>query len=158
MFKNFCFYLDVPVPQQLSIGFNKFVDNTIKLTPVRTIYHGLCYKIQFSNSFPDFPEALTLIVLENTSGRDELKKINMLIASNNTWQGIIINNWPYNKAPPLIEQKFIPNVMKMAYVHLEENVWKKRTGNENFKKCMENKVDNKCVSIFDITSNEAKNQ
>ena len=107
---------------------------------------------------PDPPDALILTIVNNGKGIDKLKKINILIASNNTWQGIIINGWPYSKAPTLLEQKFIPNVYKMAYVHLEENLWKNRNGYTNFNKCIMDKDDGNCLSIFDIKTNEMENR
>ena len=82
---------------------------------------------------------------------DKLSRVYLMLASDNTWQGIVFNKWPYSKAPPLIEQKFVTNAYKMAHIHLEENLWKSRNGYGDFNKCVEDKDDEKCVSIFDIT-------
>ena len=141
------------------IGHNKFPDNIIQVMPMRTQTYGLCYKLQFSNPLPDPPNApLALFMINYAKGIDKLKKIKLLIASNNTWQGIITDNWPYSKMPPLIEQKFTPNVYKVTFVNMEENIWKFRKGDENFNKCIENKDDGKCLSIFDVTFDESKDR
>ena len=82
---------------------------------------------------------------------DSVRKVHLLIASKNTWQGIVIPSWPYEKAPPIITRKFILNSMAMAIIDLSENIFKNRNGDTDYKKCFNTKKDNKCTSIFDIS-------
>ena len=132
-------------------------NNGIEITPIKTIINGLCYKIQLSNSLPNPPDFFKLTLYSPENGRDKIEKIRMLIASNNTWQGIINSNWPYSRAPPLIQKEFTPNIHKVVRINLEENVWKLRSGIEDFNKCMKDKDNGKCLSLFDISPNEYKN-
>ena len=128
----------------------------MEVTPVKTQYHGLCYKLQLLKPLPDPPYSLGLGIRTFGKDRDRLKKVNVLIASNNTWQGIITNNWPY-KAPPLIGGKFVPDKYNMVDIRLKENLKKFRRGYDDFNQCMKDKDNKKCVSIFDLTINESQN-
>ena len=76
-----------------------FFNNTIDVAPVLTPYHGICYKLEFSNPFPSPPHDLTLHIYDSNYNIDRLKKMNLLVASENTWQGIYISSWPYDKGP-----------------------------------------------------------
>ena len=92
-------YLSV---NQLQVGTHNYVDNLntirrIELIPIRTIFHGLCYKIKLSNPLPLNPDYLVFIVTSSIQGVDKLDKIDLMIAANDTWQGIVGNSWPYNK-------------------------------------------------------------
>ena len=75
----------------LKVGVHKY-DNEgkIEVIPVPTILRGLCYKIKFSKPLlynPDWTSYRQLIVSSSVKGVDELKNIDILIASENTWQG-----------------------------------------------------------------------
>ena len=92
-------YLSV---NQLQVGTHNYVDNLntirrIELIPIRTIFHGLCYKIKLSNPLPLNPDYLIFYVTSSIQGVDKLDKIDLMIAANDTWQGIVGNSWPYNK-------------------------------------------------------------
>ena len=86
---------------QLQVGTHSYVENNttirIEVIPIRTIFHGLCYKIKLSNPLPLNPEYLTFYVDSSIQGVDKLDKIDLMIAANNTWQGIVGSSWPYNK-------------------------------------------------------------
>ena len=81
-----------------------------------------------------------------------LKGINWHVAANNTWQGIISGQWPYDNIP----SKFNGNLKKKNYsftdIRLKEHKWNYLNGNTSFEKCF-NKVtnsnDQSCHSIFD---------
>ena len=80
----------------LQIGsHNYYVDyfgnsGTIEIIPIRTTTQGLCYKLT-----PSEPGYMNIFV--SSSSIDKLEKINLMIAANNTWQGIVGNKWPYSK-------------------------------------------------------------
>ena len=94
----------------------------------------------------------------SNEGIDELNEVHLLVASNNTWQGIISNYWPLTKSPPLITEEFVPKVMKIIKINLEENMFKYRRGNTDIKRCISDQDDGKCVSIFNSTLIEDKNR
>ena len=89
---------------------------------------------------------------------DRLKKVHLFIASENTWQGIIINHWPYDQSPPIISLNFLQNSAAMALIDLSENVFKNREGDTNYTKCFNTKTDDNCTSIFDIAYDENLNR
>ena len=74
----------------------------IELIPVRTIYRGLCYKLKLSNPLPLSsitlnPDYFLFHISSFIQGIDKLEHIDLMIAANNTWQGIVGNNWPYSQ-------------------------------------------------------------
>ena len=81
----------------LQVGTNSYVDflgknGTIEIIPIRTKTQGLCYKLTPSN-----PLHIYFFVGSSIQGLDKLEKINLMIAANDTWQGIVGNRWPYIK-------------------------------------------------------------
>ena len=74
----------------------------IELIPVRTIYRGLCYKLKLSNTLPLSsntlnPDWFMFHISSFIQGIDKLEHIDLMIAANNTWQGIVGSNWPYSQ-------------------------------------------------------------
>ena len=67
---------------------------------------------------------LTLLITSSDLGIDTLRQMHLLIAANNTWQGIIHKSWPYGKTPPFIYGDFALESYKLFFIHLEENIWK----------------------------------
>ena len=65
----------------------------MELIPVRTIVNGLCYKFTLSDALSSEPLKSPNVFV--SSYNDDLKNINLLIAEDNTWQGIIGGEWPY---------------------------------------------------------------
>ena len=82
----------------LQIGSqNYYVDyfdnkGTIEIIPIRTTAQGLCYKLTLSG-----PMRMNIFIGSSIQSKDKLEKIHLMIASNNTWQGIVGYNWPYSK-------------------------------------------------------------
>ena len=102
----------------LKIGTHEYFGQKVEVLPVRTMMNGLCYKLEFL--FPLSYETLKYVAMVMTSSNqlqdiDKLKKINLLIAANNTWQGIIHKNWPYSKKPPMMSIDFAQNTYKIMY-------------------------------------------
>ena len=92
---------------------------------------------------------LTLMITSSDLGMDTLRQMHLLIAANNTWQGIIHKSWPYNKEPPLISGEFDPETYKLIVIQLEENILKYYTGGSDFNRCINEFGDENCKSIFD---------
>ena len=82
----------------LQIGSHNYYVNyfgkngTIEIIPIRTTTQGLCYKLTISD-----PEYMNIFIGSSNHSIDKLEKINLMIAANNTWQGIVGYNWPYSK-------------------------------------------------------------
>ena len=82
----------------LQIGSqNYYVDyfdnkGTIEIIPIRTTAQGLCYKLTLSG-----PMEMNIFIGSSIQSKDKLEKIHLMIAANNTWQGIVGNKWPYSK-------------------------------------------------------------
>ena len=58
---------------------------------------GLCYKMTASKPMPLNPDNFLFFVSNFNQSEDKLEKINLMIAANDTWQGIIGDYWPYSK-------------------------------------------------------------
>ena len=139
----------------LQIGNNDFFNRKIKVTvtPVRTMMNGLCYKFKLPNSFPRWNGNLQLFVSSSiSSGVDKLEKLYFYIASDNTWQGVIMNSWPYSKTPLFVSGVFSTETVSSIWVELDENVWKYREGISDFDECMD-RQSKQCISIFDPSPN-----
>ena len=95
----------------LQIGpHNYYVDyygnnGTIEIIPIRTTNQGLCYKLTPSDSEPGY---MNIFIGSSNQSIDKLEKINLMIATHNTWQGIVGFKWPYTKGLK-ISKRFIHN-------------------------------------------------
>ena len=88
------------------------------MLPVQTPLLGLCYKLNFSTPLPDYPHHLSLVINTECQGADSLKKIRLLIASEDTWTGIIPKMWPYSRVPPLIHEDLELKIMHSYFIEL----------------------------------------
>ena len=82
----------------VQVGMNNFVDylgknGTLEVIPMRTRTKGLCYKLTSSN-----PSQMNFFIGSSIQSLDKLEKINLMIAANDTWQGIVGSRWPYSKS------------------------------------------------------------
>ena len=82
----------------LQLGTHDYIDlrGTIRIEviPVRTIFQGLCYKLKLSKSLPLNPDYFIIFVTSSIQDGDKLEKIDLMIAADDTWQGIVSDNWP----------------------------------------------------------------
>ena len=160
---------------ELNIGTNNIVCNNkncknnkigfgtknfqIDVVSIRTML-GLCYKLNFSkSSIPIGSDKgllnrdFGLMMKSYNEGVDKLTKIKLMIAAENTWQGIIYNKWFYSTTPPIINADFIPGLSKYYFIDLEEHIWNYKTGNTSFNSCVtKNAKEKNCLSIFDSRS------
>ena len=86
---------------------NNFVDylgknGTLEVIPIRTMTKGLCYKLTPSN-----PLQMNFFIGSSIQGLDKLEKINLMIAANDTWQGIVAGRWPYSKGLKISKRLFL---------------------------------------------------
>ena len=73
------------------------LNRRIEIIAIKTMLRGLCYKLKSSDPLPMNPEYVIFQISSMTQGIDKLEKINLMIASNDTWQGIVRSSWPYSK-------------------------------------------------------------
>ena len=106
---------------------------------------------------PRYSGSLKLIISSSTSGVDKLEQLLFYIASDDTWQGVIINDWPYSNTPLLVTGDFSTETTSLISVDLYENVWKYRKGMYDFNECMNTTTNDQpmqeCISIFDPRPN-----
>ena len=125
----------------------------VELMPIRTYLKGLCYKLKFLK--PKSFDMLSFFISSSISnGTDKLEKVNVLIGTNNTWQGIIGNAWPYNKDPLQVSGHLSTKSITTQQIFLKENIYISRIGEIDFDKCMNEYQDSQtCTSIFDPRQN-----
>ena len=137
-----------PKTHILEVGKQYYFGFELELAPIRTMFRGLCYKLEISNgkSLP-----LTLIVTSSSKAKDKLKKVHLFLTAKNTWQGTIPYNWPYSKVPPYITGELNTESYKLMHIELKENQWHWRSGISDFDSCMNDGNASECSSIFDPT-------
>ena len=133
---------------QLEEGKHNYFGQDIEMRPVRTVLDGLCYRLHFTNPLLE-SNFLTLFTSSSLFGIDKLKKMNLYIVAEETWQGIIEKTWPYSKFPLALSGKFQSSVLNIHYAYIEENDWNFLEGKRDFDECMDDYQSQKCVSIFD---------
>ena len=152
----FCFYRDFSYGfTPLKLGVHEYLGEKVELVPIRTYFQGLCYKLKFLDPKPFDPSnTLQFFISSNISkGIDKLEKVSVTIASSNTWQGIVVNTWPYNKDPLQIFGRLSTEVISYQAVDVKENMYINRVGEINFDKCMNENYTQTCASIFEPRSN-----
>ena len=112
------FYSNVINLIPLQVGTHTYEESPgktrrIELIPVRTIYRGLCYKLKLSkplllNSVTLDPDYFIFFVSSFVKGIDELEHVDLMIAANNTWQGVVGDIWPYSKGWEFQKDLHIP--------------------------------------------------
>ena len=142
-----------PTLSALQIGTNEFFNTTIEVTPVRTLGNGMCYRFKMPNSLPRYQESLQLFISSSASSVDKLENLLFFIASDNTWQGVAINDWPYSNTPLLVKGVFSAETTSIISVDFDENIWKYREGMSSFDECMNDQPAKECISIFDPRPN-----
>ena len=134
-----------------------FYGNKVDVSAIPTFTNGLCYKLEFEKPLSNY---LYLIVQDFQQSVDKLKKVHLFIASKNTWQGVILNDWPYSQVPLKITKDFKQGITKMYDVMLKEDVWHQIKGHENFDNCINNykPEPENCLSIFYPRSHQNENR
>ena len=136
----------------LKLGTNKYFGKQIDAAQVMTFGKGLCYKLEFlEKSIPTNRDLSFMFIMKSSlQGVDKLKSFNLMIASNNTWQGLVYSTWPYDKIPPVVAKDLVFGKTGQTQIYLKENLWNYRNGTENFNFCMSRNEENHCKSIFDV--------
>ena len=83
---------------------------------------------------------------------DKLSRVYLMLASHNTWQGIVSGRWPYSNSPTIVTGNFKENITQIIDIIMEENIWIRSGGLDNITDCLEPKMQPKtepnCTSIF----------
>ena len=122
------FYSNLFTVTPLQVGTHDYVDyfgthGRLEIIPVRTTTQGLCYKLTLSNIHMN---ELVFFIGSSIQGLDKLEKINLMIATNDTWQGIVGNKWPYTKGLKIPKEFFMTfqhskidiKIVKKIMVHI----------------------------------------
>ena len=129
--------------------------NKINVSYVHTVKNGLCYKLELENPF----SFIQIMVNSNLEGMDRLTKVNLMVAAKNTWQGIILNDWPYNQVPLKIGKDMVSKYANIYDIKLKEELWKNLEGYDEFDDCM-NELDSVqgCISMFEPQTHQNENR
>ena len=78
----------------LKIGKHSYNGKEVEMVPIMTTHYGLCYKIQLYFPFENHAKRKNYIQFEigitvpvKIENEDQIEKIKLLIAAENTWQG-----------------------------------------------------------------------
>ena len=102
----------------LSTGKQKYFGQIIEVLEIPT-KPALCYKIEFLKKSPNFSMHL---LLRQTGNLDQFESVTLVVATENTWQGLI-NGWPYFNSPLKVNATFRPGYSNQYMITMEENVW-----------------------------------
>jgi hypothetical protein len=72
--------------------------------------------LKLSDPLTANPNYFPFLVSSYIQGIDKLEKMNLMIAANNTWQGIVGDNWPYGQGKKISKKKSRPRYHKTYYV------------------------------------------
>ena len=103
---------------KLTTGKQKHFGQIIEVLAIPTKL-ALCYKIEFLKRSSNFSMYL---LLRQTSNVDQFESVNLVVATENTWQGLI-NGWPYFNSPLKVNATFRPGYSNQYMITMEENVW-----------------------------------
>ena len=92
---------------------------------------------------------------------DKVNLINLYVAGNNTWQGLIYGEWPkHAKSPLKIVGEISQSSMNQYIVPLEIADWSYLEGNGNYSECLrDNEITGTdCKSMFHPNSYKLENR
>ena len=136
----------------MKVGTHNYFGKEINVLPITTITKGLCYKLELSKGAIGMGrENLKIEMSSLVQGIDKLQGFSLMIASRNTWQGLVYGE-KYKKAIPIVTADLASKLIALADIKLEESIWDYRNGKDNFEVCIQGNVKNDCKSIFDTST------
>ena len=135
----------------MKVGTHNYFGNEINVLPITTIAKGLCYKLEFSKGTVPIKGNLKMEMSSLAQGIDKLQGFSLMIASINTWQGLVYGE-KYKKAIPIVTADLASKLIALVDIKLEESIWNYRNGQDNFDVCIQGNVKNDCKSIFDTST------
>ena len=139
----------------LKIGTHEYLGETIDTVPIRTT-SALCYKVKPLNLKFGKSILFQIFVSDNS-----LEKINLYVAANNTWQGVIYGKWPKKaKSPVKIVGEISQKSINQYTASLELSDWSYLEGNANYSECLSDKemYGTGCISMFHPDSYKFENR
>ena len=135
--------------------YDYFPNNKIDVSHVRTIKNGLCYKLELETPV----SFIQIIVRSSLQETDKLTKVNLIVAAKSTWQGIILNDWPYSQVPLKIDKELVSRYSNIYDIKLKEDLWKHLEGMEDIDECMEAlNFEQGCISMFEPQTRHNENR
>ena len=136
----------------VAVGEHDYFGKKMNVLPIPTIGRGLCYKLELSNGTIPTDSQKPLMALKSTvQGMDKLKGFSLMIASRNTWQGVVYGE-KYKKAISIVTGNLLSGLIAFVKIELEESIWNYNNGEGNFDICMQENKKNNCKSIFDTST------
>ena len=136
-------------------NYDYFPNNKMDVSYVYTVKNGLCYKLELENPF----SFIQIMVESNLQGMDKLTKVSLMIAAKNTWQGIILNDWPYSQVPLKIDKELVSRYSNIYDIKLKEDLWKHLEGKDDIDECMEAlNFEQGCISMFEPQTHWNRNR
>ena len=135
----------------MKVGTHNYFGNEINVLPITTIAKGLCYKLELSKGAIPIKGNLKMEMSSLAQGIDKLQGFSLMIASRNTWQGLVYGE-KYKKAIPIVTADLASKLVALVDIKLEESIWNYRNGQDNFDVCIQGNVKNDCKSIFDTST------
>ena len=92
-----------------------------------------------------------MAISSSVQDMDELNGFALMIASSNTWQGIVYGK-KYKKAISYVTGDLLTGSIAIVKIELEESIWNYYNGEGDFEVCMQGNEKNNCKSIFDTST------
>ena len=135
------------------VGTHNYFGNEMNVVPIPTIARGLCYKLELSKgTIPTDSERPFMTMSNSVQGVDKLKGFTLMVASSNTWQGLVYSRVKYHKAISIVNGDLKSKLIAVVRIKLEESIWNYRNGGGNFDACMQRNENTNCKSIFDTST------
>ena len=136
----------------MEVGTHEYFGQIIETTPIRTT-SGLCYKIEFKSSKFEYNTSFVFTVVDKIGQMnlvDKLEKVNLYVAADNTWQGVIYESWANTKSPLKVTGDFNNLSFNVNFMPIEVTEWTLKNGNGNYSQCLKEQepISENCKSIF----------
>ena len=135
----------------MKVGTHNYFGNEINVNPITTISKGLCYKLELSKGAIPIKGNFKMEMSSLVQGIDKLQGFSLMIASRNTWQGVVYGE-KYKKAISIVTGNLLPGLIAFVKIELEERIWNYNNGEGDFDVCMQENKKNNCKSIFDTST------
>ena len=141
----------------LKDGQNTIDNFLVDVYQINTIADGYCYVVESAEKVSPWVQMSVVVKDLNSENGDKLSNLNLFIASNETWYGIIAVTWPYFK---LTKYKYSFNEPKMYHwIDLSVTSISYQKGHKSVEECIENwmstnDVCKKCSPFFHSFKNK----
>ena len=114
-----------------------------------TLEHGLCTRLAINKQFQDVRKMSLEFVFNATKLKKLPKQVDILLASDNSWQGLILNRWPFVQAEQITLG--IKNQTRIkANVGIKQMKLEYGDGVDNFTACLDEALDKMEVNCLPL--------